>query len=307
MTLAWPTNWGSTWPILSLGVVPASFLALSQLIPLRVEHLFVAALLMVLAWSSYGRRFSLVLAPLAAAGIGYELFPLLARFRGEVLVEKLWNWEHVLFPVPGSSASLSDLLSSFSWPPLDLLSGAIYLVHLPEAMGLAALLFFMGDVKRAQQLAVGLFILNVLGWCMWLVWPAAPPWYVDQYGLGPADLSVASNAAGGLRFDQIVGHPFFENLYARSSNVFGAFPSQHAGFATIAAIFGYGSTRAIRWVSVTYAFLICFSAVYLRHHYIVDVVVGVAIAFVASWLVPVLWGAFEEGSAPRIRRLSENI
>lgn len=292
MNFAWPiTDWGRAWPLLSLGVVPASFLALSQVTPLGPEHVLVATLLLASAWSSLGRKFSLVLAPLTAAGFGYELFPVFARFRGEVMVKPLWDLDHALFPVPGSSDSLSDLLSSFSWAPLDLVSGVIYLTHLPEAMGLAALLFFRGDVPRAQQLAVGFFFLNVIGWCMWLTWPAAPPWYVDQHGLGPANLNIAASAAGGVRFDELVGLPLFEDLYSRSTNVFGAFPSQHAGFATIAAIFGYGSTRSIRWFTLTYALLMYFSAVYLRHHYIVDVVAGIASAFVASGLVTVLWGS----------------
>jgi len=263
-------------------MVPACFFGLSRVVPLRGEHFLVAALLMICAWSSKGRKFSLILAPLTATGFGYELFPLFAGLRGKVLVEQLWDLEHLLFPIPGSSTvSLSDLLSSFSWAPLDLLAGATYLTHLPEAMGLAALLFLRGDVPRAQRLAVGFLLLNVVGWCIWLILPAAPPWYVDLYGLGPIDLSAAPSCAGGARFDAFVGHPIFASFFERSTNVFGAFPSLHAGSASIAAIAGYRSTRGTRIFTLSYAVAMCFSAVYLRHHYIVDVVAGIACAFAA--------------------------
>lgn len=297
-----PPRRGHAWGPISLVVLPACFFGLHQATPLRLEHYFVLALLLGSAWSTWGRRFSLVLAPLTAAGFGYELFPLLARFRGTIRVAELWNWEHLLFPVPGApGVAVSDLLSSFSLVPLDLLSGVTYLTHLPEAMGLAVLFFFLGDVRRAQRLAVGFFLLNVLGWCLWLAYPAAPPWYVDKYGLGSVELLAQASPAGGARFDALLGQPFFSELYSRSTNVFGAFPSLHVGYAAIAAMAGFHSRPAIRWFTLSYAVLMAFSALYLRHHYLVDVVGGITCAFLAYGLAGTLLqtrgGEVEAGAA----------
>jgi len=124
-----------------------------------------------------------------------------------------------------------------------------------------------------------------MGWVVWIGWPAAPPWYIDLYGPGPALLSAPPSPAGAARFDAIVGTPLFASFYARSSNVFGAMPSLHAGYAILTAIVSFSAGGWLRRFTIVYAALMAFAAVYLRHHYLLDVIAGALVALAADVVV----------------------
>ena len=115
-----------------------------------------------------------------------------------------------------------------------------------------------------------------------MLFPVAPPWYVAQYGLGPAVLEAIPSAAGAARFDELTGIKYFAAFYSRNPNVFGAMPSLHVAYPVIATL--AVRDRGVRWWGPIFllALLVMFSAVYLNHHYIVDVIGGVIAAFIAS-------------------------
>ena len=114
------------------------------------------------------------------------------------------------------------------------------------------------------------FFVNILGYSTYYWYAAAPPWYVASYGLGPADLSVQASAAGCLRFDELLGTHFFTGMYGRAADVFGAVPSLHVAYPlqSVYYAFRYGSLRIF---SILFYLSMCFSAVYLNHHYIIDI------------------------------------
>jgi membrane-associated phospholipid phosphatase len=116
----------------------------------------------------------------------------------------------------------------------------------------------------------------MIGFSLYYIYPAAPPWYVTDHGFTP-DLTVHASAAGALRFDQIVGMPIMQNFYGKSADVFGAIPSLHVTYPFLAMVYGWKLPR-FRVFAVMYFLLVCFSAVYLNHHYILDVGIGLGIA-----------------------------
>jgi membrane-associated phospholipid phosphatase len=128
-------------------------------------------------------------------------------------------------------------------------------------------------------------LLNALGVVTYLLYPAAPPWYVMKYGPGPADMAALPSPAGTARFDALLGISYFAKFYARNSNVFGAMPSLHAAYPTFVAWQVWRLGRGWRVGTVAFAAVVVFSAVYLQHHYILDVVAGVTAALVASAVV----------------------
>jgi len=113
----------------------------------------------------------------------------------------------------------------------------------------------------------------MLGYTTYYWFPAAPPWYVSLHGLGPANLSVAPNPAGAIRFDELLGTHFFTEMYGRSADVFGAIPSLHVAYPLLSLLYALelGSLRTFTFVF--YA-IMCFSAVYLNHHYVLDILWG---------------------------------
>ncbi len=224
------------------------------------------------------------LAPIPAAGLIYELLRGLFHYRGTVHVGDLFDLEARLFSVATSEGprALSDVVSRHTSPWLDAVSGITYFFFLAEVVLVAAFLFFRARPK-ALELSVGFLVVNLLGWAIWFVYPAAPPWYVDQYGTGPALLDVVSSPAGLARVDAWLGVSVATDFYSKSANVFGALPSLHVAYATIVAHVAWSLRGWPRFATTCFALSMAFSAVYLRHHYILDVLAGAGLALLVGF------------------------
>jgi inositol phosphorylceramide synthase catalytic subunit len=229
--------------------------------------------------------FVMHMAPLIATGLLYELLRGFFHYRGAVHVGDLYELEARLFSVstPSGPRALSDVIAQATSPGLDVLCGVTYFFFLAEVVVASAYLFFRRSRRRALELTLGFFLANVAGWALWFVYPAAPPWYVDQYGMGPALLNVVSSPAGLARVDAWLDMPLATSFYAKSANVFGAMPSLHVAYATLVALVFGQLGGWLRVLAIAFAISMAFSAVYLRHHYILDVVAGAALALVV-WL-----------------------
>ncbi len=241
-----------------------------------------------------GLSFAAYLSPFVAAIVVYEALRGLFRYRGEVHVGDLFALEARLFPVATADGprALSEVIASHTSPWLDVLSSATYFLFVFEAVGVAAYLFFRAR-PRMLELSIGFFVVNLLGWVVWFVYPAAPPWYVDQYGAGPAILDVVSSPAGLARMDAWLGLPVATSFYSKSANVFGALPSLHVAYATLVAWVVWPLGGWLRTGTLAFALSMGFSAVYLRHHYLLDVLAGGLLALLVA---PVVQAALRRNS-----------
>jgi inositol phosphorylceramide synthase catalytic subunit len=226
-------------------------------------------------------RQAAVLLPFVLTGALYELCRgTLFRQRGAVHVADLAALEARFFSVATAQGPrpLSELIASHSNVVLDVLCGATYLLFLVEIVGVCIYLSFR---RRAQalELSLGFLVLNLLGWLVWVYYPAAPPWYVDLHGLHSAAVDTVSSPAGLQRFDALLGVPLAATFYAKSANIFGAMPSLHVAYATLVACVAAPLGRWLRLGTVAFALSMAYSAVYSRHHYLVDVVAGVLLTF----------------------------
>ena len=121
-----------------------------------------------------------------------------------------------------------------------------------------------------------------MGFAGYYIHPAAPPWYVMQYGFEPL-LHTSGNVAGLGRFDELIGIPVFQSLYGKNANVFAAIPSLHAAYMLVTTIYAVIS-RQRKAVIATFAIIcmgIWWTAVYTSHHYLIDVALGIATCAVA--------------------------
>ena len=202
-----------------------------------------------------------------------------------VQVESIYALDAALFSVPTSHGAepLSSVLAAQQSLGLDLLCGTVYLLYLAEAFGVAALLFFRAR-PRMLELSLGFLLVNLLGWVVWVLFPSAPPWYVDAHGFAAPAPDVASNAAALLRVDAWLGVDYFRGFYAKSTYVFGSFPSLHVAYAVLVALVTARLPGKLPLFTAGFALAIGFSAVYLRHHYVVDVLGGAALAAIV-WSV----------------------
>lgn len=133
--------------------------------------------------------------------------------------------------------------------------------------------------------ALVFLLVNLIGFAIYYIHPAAPPWYVAKYGFDFIQ-GTPGDVAGLGRFDQMTGIGIFDGLYARNSNVFAAIPSLHSSYMLIAFIYSL-KARCANWTRVLFAFItigIWFTAVYSSHHYLIDVMLGIATAIVGTLL-----------------------
>jgi membrane-associated phospholipid phosphatase len=201
---------------------------------------------------------------------------------GPYLLDRAW------FGIGGHT--LNEVFEVHHWAIADLVAGFAYLIYVAEFLALAMWLFFTGHVTRALTFARCFFAVNVLGFITYFVYPAAPPWYVAGHGLGPAQMNIAASSAAALRFDALLGTHVFEAAYSQSVEVFGAIPSLHVAYPLMAVVLAF-RTPQLRWAraaAAIYAPIMCFSAVYLQHHYVIDVVIGllygaIVVAAMLAW------------------------
>ncbi|MEM7674392.1 MAG: phosphatase PAP2 family protein [Myxococcota bacterium] len=269
---------------------------------LRLEHFVIAAVFGTLLLLPKTALFARCALPFVVAGVLYDNFRLIADFRGTIRVDELYQAELAWFGVK-TEAGLEVLplfMQAYTHPALDLICGLAYLMYLPATFAVGIAMFFV-DRGRMTLLGWSFLLVNILGMITYLAYPAAPPWYVQDYGLGPAILDAKPSAAGTARFDALLGVTVFEQFYSRSANVFGAMPSLHCAYPTVA--FLVVRRLSLGWALGTGAFalLVMFSAVYLQHHYVWDVVIGVFYAFLAVFAVRWVLGeraSTERGHAP---------
>lgn len=259
-----------------------------------------SAVAAVVSRPSTALSFAAYMAPFAVAVLVYETLRGLFHYRGEVHVADLVAAEARYFTVETAQGPrvLSELIASTTSPWLDVLCGATYLVFLLEVLGVTAYLFARARPK-ALELSLGFLFVNLLGWSIWFLYPAAPPWYVDDHGVGPVALDVISSPAGLARLDALLHVPIATTFYSKSANVFGAMPSLHVAYATLVAVVVHplgGRARALSWA---FGASMAYSAVYLRHHYLLDVVAGVLLAVVVGVLTKLTLRRLEGRVLPR--------
>ena len=110
--------------------------------------------------------------------------------------------------------------------------------------------------------------------------------YEINYGpLKPANYSMPGDPGGLARVDEILGTEMYKTTFTASPLVFGAFPSLHSACACQLAfftVFAFGP-RSMP-VALVYVLWIWWAAMYLQHHYMVDLVGGAGYAIVAFWM-----------------------
>lgn len=270
----------------------------------RPEQLGALAVALGLAvWGDGTRRFLVGMAPFLLFGVVYDLMHItqpLTRFLYVHVVEP-YRFDQRFFGIPTAGGVLTpnEFFRLHHWPVVDFFTGLSYIVFVYWSIGFAAYLALFRPDEAGRKLLARFgwtfLFLNVAGFLTYYVYPAAPPWYVADYGLGPADMTARSSAAGAARWDALTGIPYFAGFYGRSADVFGAIPSLHVAYPLLTFLHGRELRR--RWLdaaSLGLFLLVSFAAVYLDHHYVLDVLLGVLYTLVA-------WGA-ERALRPRAER-----
>jgi membrane-associated phospholipid phosphatase len=196
-----------------------------------------------------------------------------------VHIQSLYNHEKHIFGINNNGLLLTpnEFFARHHNTLIDILCGVFYLCWVPVPLIFAGILYFRNK-SLFFQFSLTFFLVNMIGFIGYYIYPAAPPWYVAQKGFHFI-ASTPGNTAGLGRFDAYFGSNIFAGIYSKSSNVFAAMPSLHASYMLI--VLYYGIKGNMKWFNLLFALImlgIWFSAIYTGHHYILDVLAGILCA-----------------------------
>src|SRR5438270_1189865 len=265
------------------------------------EHFLLAGIALVLSiWNDDSRRLALIGLPYLLYALVYDSMRWYADYiRSPIVhVHEPYDFDLRWFGIHGLTPN--EWLQRNTSAALDLICGLAYtpMLFIGESVLLSIYFIAKGKVRRAERFTWIFVIANFIGFACYYIYPAAPPWYVSDHGFA-IDLSVHASPAGAIRFDQLIGIPLMQGFYGKSADVFGAIPSLHIVYPFLAMMYGW-RLRRFRPVAIAYFLLVCFSAVYLNHHYLIDIFVGLAIALPVMAGARLLFGAlYPEDVEPR--------
>lgn len=282
--------WGRWWlaplfpALYALAMIPAG--------QLRPEHILIAgAVLAVGLFNRTGQQLTVALYPgvlvaLASDAIRFVI-PIFVT-PGRVHGCDLRDLELKLFAVAPNTTP-GDWLQQHTSPFWDLFFAVPYAAFL-YVVPLYALYLFVRDRERMAFYLWAFAIAHLIGFTMWLIVPAAPPWYIRLHGCA-IDVGSAANAAGLLRVDDLLGITYFKQFYGRAANAFGAMPSLHVVFPLVGLLTAIGKATWRTWpVHVLYAGAMMVASVYLDHHWILDGLAGVLVAVAAVFIAAKVLG-----------------
>jgi hypothetical protein len=279
--------------LLTTTVVSAAYLLLSYwLIGYKQDQLSLVILFNVCYYlSRITRKFILGFSIFIVFWIIFDFIKAFPNYLyQQVHIEDLYATEKKWFGIQQNGVILTpnEYWSANHTTWLDILTGFFYLSWVPVPLGFAAFLFFKNR-KWFLQFSLTFLLVNILGFIIYYVYPAAPPWYIQEYGFS-FQAGTPGNTAGLSRFDTYFDVSIFKSLYEKSSNVFAAMPSLHSAYPLI--VLYYGWKFRLKWINLFFALImtgIWFSAVYTSHHYVLDVLAGIVCAITGillfSWLL----------------------
>ncbi|PKP33597.1 MAG: PA-phosphatase [Bacteroidetes bacterium HGW-Bacteroidetes-16] len=229
------------------------------------------------------RKFILGFSIFIVFWIAYDSMRALPNYEvSTVHIREPYELEKALFGIHKNGSVLipSEYFANHTSQILDLLSGLFYINWMPVPLAFGVYLF-VKDKYMFTKFSLVFLLANLVGFVIYYIYPAAPPWYVELHGFS-LKIGVPGFRAGLGRFDELVGIPVFAGIYNKNANVLAAMPSLHSAYPVIVLYYGIKKRLGLFIIFlVIFMIGIWFSAVYTSHHYIIDIVVGVADALIA--------------------------
>lgn len=267
-----------------LGLFALFFLVTGVFVTLRADHFLLAALFLGLFFASNPtRKLAVALIPFLIFAVSYDWMRIWPNYMvNDIDVRGLYEAERSCFGITTSEGvrmTLCEFFALHHCSVADVFAGIFYLCWVPLPIAFGLWLYFRGERRGYLHFALVFLLVNLIGFAGYYIHPAAPPWYVLQYGFDPV-LGTPGNVAGLGRFDELVGLPIFQGIYGRNANVFAAVPSLHAAYMLVALLYAIKTRRSL-WMRLAFAVVmvgIWWTAVYSGHHYVIDVLLGISCA-----------------------------
>jgi len=275
--------------IITISIIIVFSLLTATFIGLRFEHFFLILLFSMLFFlNQESRKLAAALLPFLIFGISYDWMRVFPNYTvNPIDVEGLYNFEKTVFGIfnKGVKQIPCEFFLTHQHPAADFFSGIFYLGWVPVPLFFGIYLYVKKKRDVFIHFALVFLFTNLLGFICYYIYPAAPPWYAMEYGFEPI-VTTPGNMAGLSRFDQLIGYPLFESIYGRNSNVFAAVPSLHSSYLLITMYYSIKGKSPVPIIAIIALFMVGIwtTAVYTAHHYVIDVLAGIIIAFTGIFL-----------------------
>jgi membrane-associated phospholipid phosphatase len=160
--------------------------------------------------------------------------------------------------------------------PQDVVAMFFYFMHFPLPI-LVGFVFWLRSRDHYHRYIAALLLMSFIAFVTYLFWPSAPPWYQIHEVVKINDRTV---------------HALWDNRYSVSAiyasfnpNRFAAFPSLHAAFPALAAVYAWSRYRWLSIGLIAWTACVVLAIVYLGEHYVVDALAGFAYVAFATLLV----------------------
>jgi membrane-associated phospholipid phosphatase len=157
----------------------------------------------------------------------------------------------------------------------DVIGMFFYFMHfvLPIVIGFV---FWITSREYYWRFIAALLFMCFLAFVTYLFWPTAPPWWQLHDVVKINDQTV--HALWGFTAVSPIYHSFNPNKFA-------AFPSLHAAFPMLAAVYAWQRYKVLALGLALWSLAVVVSIVYLGEHYVVDALVSVLYVAVATIVV----------------------
>jgi hypothetical protein len=273
LTTGTPLSWRNVF--LVTGISLLYLLVSAWLLGYKNDQLFLVLLFNAFFYlSGPTRRFMLGFSVFIVFWVLFDFMKAFPNYRYlDVHIGDVYAMERRLFGINGMTPN--EYWLAHQRVSLDVAAGFFYLCWMPLPLAFAGYLFYK-DKTVFLRFALTFLLVNGIGWVIYYAFPAAPPWYVEEYGT-VFHAHTPGTTAGLGRWDAYFHVSVFAGLYSKSSNVFAAMPSLHAAYPL--TVLYYGIRYRLGWWNALFALImagIWFAAVYTSHHYVLDVLAGIA-------------------------------
>jgi len=168
--------------------------------------------------------------------------------------------------------------------PQDVIAMFFYFMHFPLPI-LVGFFFWVRSRDHYHRYIAALLLMAFLAFVTYLFWPSAPPWYEFAPGRAPNDQvvhKILNETVQKLWGSNYFVSPLYTHL---NPNQFAAFPSLHASFPALAAVYAWHRYRTLSLVLIGWSLCVLFSIVYLGEHYVVDALDGLLYVTAATLVV----------------------
>jgi hypothetical protein len=150
--------------------------------------------------------------------------------------------------------------------PQDLIAMFFYFMHFPLPI-LVGFIFWWRSREHYRRYIAALLLMCFIAFVTYLFWPSAPPWWQYQGDVYKIIDRTVQSLWGSQYYVSTIYQSFNPNRFA-------AFPSLHAAFPALGAVYAWHRFRALSIGLIAWSIAVLLSIVYLGEHYVVDALSG---------------------------------